>query len=146
MFKRIQSKRFVQKPQVKKNLGQKTFGQNNTGPIILRLKWNKWSKKCHQNKKKIWPKNSFGPKIFFSDPKSFLDPPFFRQFFLTQNILWPKIFWAQNIWDALDLSLVCLSLCARLQTFSSILSGRFWWGLFYFLILWQVWSLTIFCM
>ena len=97
MFKRIQSKRFVQKQQVKKNLGQKTFGQNNTGPIILRLKWNKWSKKCHQNKEKIWPKNSFGPKIFFSDPKSFLDPPFFRQFFLTQNILWPKIFWAQNI-------------------------------------------------
>ena len=36
---------------------------------------------------------------------------------------------------SLDLSLVSISLCAKFQTFSSILSGRFWRGVLVLLVL-----------
>ena len=69
----------------------------------------------------------------------FLTKQFLTKFFLTKNFLWlnifldPKFFWAENFWNAFDLSLISLSLYANFQIFSSILFGRFWWVFFFLL-------------
>ena len=101
-----------------------------------------WSKQCWSNnieaqKKYLVPKNF--NKIIFLSTKKIFDPKFLgnQKFFRSENRFWRQIFldpiflkyfWTliflgpKNFLNALDLSLICLSLCTKFRTFSLIVS------------------------
>ena len=113
--------------------------QNFSGPIIYWIQ-KFFGPKIFSNPKFFSDQKIFGLRIFpqifwiknFVFIRSFL---FNLSYFLDQKFFWINFFFCNRSssqtpglpkLNTLDLSLVSLSLCAKFQTLSSILSGRFW--------------------